>query len=191
MERRENTTFLDVILLAFSMMTAVVLILLPFINPVGKKQEDAEKQPGTLAVEIVWPSGWSTDVDLWVRGPGDRPVGYSNLSGVVFNLLRDDLGTYADLQDLNYENAYTRGIPDGLYVINVHLYRNEEGKFPVPVKVRIWRVKVSSNNTVFFKEVKLSYVGQELTVVRFRVRNGIVDRTSFDNVQTPLRAEGN
>jgi len=31
-------------------------------------------------------------VDLWVQAPGDVPVGYSNKSGGVLNLLRDDLG---------------------------------------------------------------------------------------------------
>ena len=39
--------------------------------------------------------------DLWVQAPGDVPVGYSNKSGGVFNLLRDDLGKAKDMTDGN------------------------------------------------------------------------------------------
>jgi len=188
MERRENTTFLDVILLAFSLMVAVVIIILPYINPIGKEKNSDEKSPGILAVEIAWPSGWDTDVDLWVKAPGDRPVGYSNLSGIVFNLLRDDLGNYADFQSLNYENAYSRGVPDGLYIINLHLYANREGKYPVPVNVRAWKTDKSTRTTFLEKQLELNFIGQELTVLRFRVVQGEVDQKSFDQIQTPIRS---
>jgi hypothetical protein len=39
--------------------------------------------------------------DLWIQAPGDVPVGYSNKSGGVFNLLRDDLGKAKDMTDGN------------------------------------------------------------------------------------------
>ena len=39
--------------------------------------------------------------DLWVQAPGDLPIGYSNKSGGVFNLLRDDLGKAKDMTDGN------------------------------------------------------------------------------------------
>jgi hypothetical protein len=48
-------------------------------------------------------------VDLWVQAPGDVPVGYSNESGVIFNLVRDDLGKGSDPNSMNYEIAYGRG----------------------------------------------------------------------------------
>jgi hypothetical protein len=39
--------------------------------------------------------------DLWVQAPGDLPIGYSNKSGGVFNILRDDLGKAKDMTDGN------------------------------------------------------------------------------------------
>jgi hypothetical protein len=67
-----------------------------------------------------------------VQAPGDRPVGYSNKSGQIFNLLRDDLGKAHDITDYNYEVAYTRG---GEYVVNLHMYRGRSVSYPVAVKI--------------------------------------------------------
>jgi hypothetical protein len=64
---------------------------------------------------LVWHDpGWAGDrhgeppsdaalahFDLGVQAPGDVPVGYSNKSGGVFNLLRDDLGKVMDMTDGN------------------------------------------------------------------------------------------
>ena len=63
------------------------------------------------------------------------PVGYSNKSGQIFNLLRDDLGRAQDMTDYNYEVAYTRGTPGGEYVVNVHMYRGRSVSYPVAVKI--------------------------------------------------------
>src|SRR5688572_5701866 len=75
------------------------------------------------------------DVDLWVQAPGDVPVGYSNKSGRIFNLLRDDLGRAQDITDYNYEVAYTRRMPGGEYVVNLHMYRGRSVSYPVGVKI--------------------------------------------------------
>jgi hypothetical protein len=72
-----------------------------------------------------WPDAADTDVDLWVQGPGDVPVGYSNKGGRLFNLLRDDLGLQSDAAKINYESSFSRGIVEGEYVINVHLYKSK------------------------------------------------------------------
>jgi hypothetical protein len=63
------------------------------------------------------------------------PVGYSNKSGKVFDLLRDDLGMAQDMTDSNHEVAYSRGAPAGEYVVNVHMYRGVNVTYPIPVKV--------------------------------------------------------
>ena len=126
-----DTVFRDVILLALSGFVAVVLILLPHLHPPVEAKE--APPPGNVVIEINWPSEIDADVDLWIEAPGDRPVGYSNKGGRVFNLLRDDLGQFRDLTDVNYEVAYSRGIVEGEYTINLHLYRNKSAILPVPV----------------------------------------------------------
>lgn len=55
-----------------------------------------------------WPSDMENDVDLWVKAPGEGPVGFWNQGGEVFNLLRDDLGAIGDATDENYEVSYSR-----------------------------------------------------------------------------------
>ena len=85
-----------------------------------------------MIVEVRWPDQLDSDVDLWVQAPGDVPVGYSNKGGAIFNLLRDDLGQRADATGMNYEVSYSRGIPPGEYMVNVHLYRNAAGVMPDP-----------------------------------------------------------
>ena len=71
------TVFRDVIMLALAGFVMIVMLLLPHINP--RAQEEAEtKSPGNVIIELRWPDHIDADVDLWVEGPGDRPVGYSN-----------------------------------------------------------------------------------------------------------------
>src|SRR5919106_1376987 len=127
-----DTVFRDVIMLALAGFVAMVILLLPHLNPPGETAEETTQPPGNVIVEVRWPDGLDSDVDLWVEAPGDIPVGYSNKGGAIFNLLRDDLGQRADATDLNYEVTYSRGIPPGEYTINVHLYRNAGAVLPIP-----------------------------------------------------------
>ena len=133
-EDDSDTVFRDVIFLALTGFVAIVLLLLPHLNPPAKAEEEAPS-PGNVIVEIRWPDEVNADVDLWVEAPGDVPVGYSNKGGTIFNLLRDDLGLHADFSEMNYEVSYSRGIPEGEYTVNLHLYRDLSGKLPIPVSV--------------------------------------------------------
>ena len=165
-----DTVFRDVIMLALAGFIAIVIILLPHLNPPAKAVESAPP-PGNIIVEIRWADALDTDVDLWVQAPGDVPVGYSNQSGVIFNLLRDDRGHRDDVSKVNYEVAYTRGMPAGEYTVNVHLYRNMSDKLPIPVTV-VASVKANpkvSAIRLVKSDVALEYLNQELTVFRFRL----------------------
>jgi hypothetical protein len=137
-----GTVFRDVIMLALAGFVAMVILLLPHLNPPGQAAEQTTEPPGNVIVELRWPDELDSDVDLWVEAPGDTPVGYSNKGGAIFNLLRDDLGKRADATGLNYEVSYSRGIPEGEYTVNVHLYRNAANVFPIPVTV-VTSVKTS------------------------------------------------
>src|SRR5258708_2813452 len=88
-------------------------------------------------VDIHWDDKVDADVDLWVQAPGDVPVGYSNKAGMIFNLLRDDLGHSGDPVSMNYEISYGRGLWPGEYTVNAHLYRSADGHFPVPVTAKV------------------------------------------------------
>lgn len=183
-----DTVFRDITMLLAAGFLAVVLLLLPFINP-PTVSDEASIPPGNVIVTADWPDGWSTDVDLWVRAPNQLAVGYSRSDGTVFNLLRDDLGSRNDTTDSNREQAVGRGVPPGLYVVNVHLYNDGHGTLPVPVEIEIHIMKPNGDvMRLLTKDVKLLFDGHELTVARFRLdRDGNLVPGSMTDIQTPIR----
>lgn len=186
-----DTVFRDVITLALLGFVSVTVLLLPHVNPKGNKAEAAVEPPGNVIVEARWPDTLDADVDLWVRAPGDVPVGYSNKGGAIFNLLRDDLGNYGDATDLNYEFAFGRGIPPGEYAVNLHLYRNSSGVWPVSVKIAV-RVRFGpdeSTTNIVETRLDLAREGQETTAFRFKLdEKGQLLPGSVHNLFVPLRS---
>jgi hypothetical protein len=186
----EQTVFRDVLMLALAGFVAIVILLLPHLNPTGAKEVASDEPPGNVVVEARWPDGLATDVDLWVQAPGDVPVGYSNKGGAIFNLLRDDLGTRADATPLNYEVSYARGVVPGEYTVNLHLYRNEADVRPITTTVTV-SVKTSAERSaeqILLSDVDLVRQGQEITVFRFRLDEaGDLVPGSVHGLPKPLR----
>jgi len=184
-----STVFRDVIFLALAGFVAMVLLLLPHLNPPATADEGTPA-PGNVIVEISWPEKADADVDLWVEAPGDVPVGYSNKGGLIFNLLRDDLGGQADVTAINYEVSYSRGVPSGEYTVNVHLYRNMSAPLPLPVSVSV-SVKSSPSQSakrILTTKLNLEHQGQELTAFRFELNeDGRLVAGSVHNLPKPLR----
>ncbi|MCH7550732.1 MAG: hypothetical protein IIA35_03355 [Proteobacteria bacterium] len=164
-----GTVFRDVILLALIGFVAMVIMLLPHITP--KKQEAEDHQaPGNVIVEMHWPNNMPYDVDLWVQAPREVPVGFWNMGGPTFNLLRDDLGGEGDATDKNYEITYSRGIPAGEYIVNVHMYGPLPQGVTIPVNVVV-SVKPMYADLYQILEtiIKLTRRNQEETAYRFRL----------------------
>ena len=186
-----GTVFRDVITLALCGFVAVVILLLPHLNPKQEAQAAvANAVPGNVMVEARWADELDTDVDLWVQAPGDVPVGYSNKSGVIFNLLRDDLGRNADPTQLNYEVSYSRGVPPGEYAINLHMYRNKSRISPVKVTVvtSVKRPNAESAKQILTSSIDLMAENQETTVYRFKLTEaGELVPGSVNSLPKPLR----
>lgn len=184
--------FRDLITLALAGFVVCVILILPHINPAkARPRPEGLEPPGNVVVELRWPDPIDADVDLWVQGPGDVPVGYSNKGGRLFNLLRDDLGLRGDVSGLNYEVSYSRGILAGEYVVNVHLYRNPSQVLPVPVTI-VASVKPSvgdSARQLVARTIELEREGIERTVFRFRLdEHGALVPGSVHDLDVPLRA---
>jgi hypothetical protein len=186
-----GTVFRDVITLALAGFVAVVILLLPHVQPKGAQNSENVLPPGNVIVEVNWPPELDADVDLWVQGPGDIPVGYSNKGGAIFNLLRDDLGHQLDVSGLNYEVSYSRGIVAGEYIVNLHLYRNRSRTAVIPVKVVV-SVKgdpSAPTRQILVTDTHLDREGQELTIFRFALADtGQLVSGSVNNLQTYLRS---
>ena len=190
-EDEGGTVFRDVIMLALAGFVAMVVLLLPHLNPVGEAEKENTSPPGNVIVELSWPEDVDADIDLWVEAPGDRPVGYSNKGGSIFNLLRDDLGKRSDVTGMNYEVSYSRGIPDGEYTVNVHLYRNKTKVSPIPVTVvtSIKKTPSSTTRQLLASKIELVREGQEITVYRFKLESeGDLVPGSVHSLQRKLRA---
>lgn len=156
-----------------------------------KQKDDATEPPGNMIVHVVWPQG-DTDVDLWMDGPGEPvPIGYSNKGGLLWNLLRDDLGAQPDATDINYEDSFTRGVVGGDYTINVHCFRCP--KLPQEVKVVVeintGEPGKSSLKPLVNTTLKLVSDGQERTAIRFKLTaKGEIVPGSMNSVFKPLRS---
>ena len=187
----DGVVFRDVIMLALAGFVAIVVLILPHINPKGAKAVASADPPGNVIVELRWPDALDSDVDLWVQAPGDVPVGYSNKGGVVFNLLRDDLGKRMDATGMNYEVSYSRGIIPGEYTVNAHLYRNPSRQSPVPLTV-VTSVKEDDGGSarqILARKFDLDRTGEEATAFRFRLdADGRLVQGSVSKIFKPLRA---
>ena len=169
---QSNTVFRDVTLLALSGFVAIVLLLLPWLN-LKTKSEVIKEPVGSVIIELFWPNDIDADLDLWVKGPNDGPVGYSKPSGLAFNLLRDDRGLTGDYTPLNYEISFTRGIVAGEYQANVHLFRHNKQKSKIQAMISASLVTPdrSYRKQILEKSVILNKEGKEKTVLRFKLDN--------------------
>jgi hypothetical protein len=142
-------------------LTALVVLVLAQINPVAKNQESLPP-PGTIAVLACWPPG-PVDVDLWVSDPKDtKSVGYSRKSGLVWSLLRDDMGIVNDDSPINCESAFARSTPAGEYVVNIHGYS-------IPGDLVTVHIEVALNGAFLTKADMDVRARQERTVIRFKL----------------------
>jgi len=182
-----GTVFRDVITLALLGFVAVVIMLLPHVTQ--RKQETEEhKAPGNVIVEIHWPPTMPVDVDLWVQAPNEAPVGFWNQGGHTFNLLRDDLGSEGDATNENYEISYSRGIPPGEYIVNVHMYGRPPPNTGVPVKAVVSIKKpLEDTRQILSTDVVLTRQNQEETAFRFRLTSeGNLVAGSVSTLRRPL-----
>lgn len=186
--RQSSTIFRDMTMLALAGFVFLVILMLPWINPAALKKSGDIHSPGAVMVELFWPDKDKSDVDLWVQAPGDVPVGYSDKSGHIFNLLRDDLGSWNDITDLNYETSFTRGIPAGEYVVNAMLYRLEDAP-PIPVRAVVSvRQGDGMMRQILYADGKLVHLGEEITLLRFSLDDtGHLEPGSVNNIFKPLR----
>lgn len=191
MDEETLTVWLDTALLMLGGFILMTVLMLSVVNPPAKSAETAgDTAPGNVIIEAQWADSLDADVDLWVQAPDDRPVGYSNKSGAVFNLLRDDLGKAADITNNNYEVAYSRGMPAGEYVANVHMYRGVGVTYPVTVRVvaRLQTGPDKSSQELLGSTVELKHENDQVTAFRFRLDgHGQLVAGSINDVYKDLR----
>lgn len=177
-------------LIVVAMFAILVAIMIANLNPKADSGKGEAKAAGDIIAHIVWPNG-DTDVDIWMMGPSEPgPVGYSNKAGIIWNLLRDDRGHLPDATPVNYEDAFTRGIVPGEYILNVQCFRCNNATFPMTVDMGVSKRNRHSNDSIeniVVTKIVIKADGQEKTGVRFIVdENGDVVMSSINNVYRKL-----
>lgn len=179
---------LSLVLIRYVLLALAFVFLMPR-QEVMKSEETRDR--GNIRIEIVWEQGRDVDVDLWVMDPSGEKIGWSHKNGKNFDLIRDDLGNINNETGMHYEIVYGRSLANGEYVINVHLYANREQNYPsVPVKAYITTSKEdtdkSSKQQIFKREILLTQVGEEQTIVRFNIVDKTIVRESINTVYKPI-----
>lgn len=171
-----NTSFLDLLfnsLLAFVAFFMLSLLLI--------KEENEPKKTTDMKVEflitVTWPYDQDNDIDTYVIDPMDHVVAFNRKEDGLMHLDRDDLGTKNDMLVLpdgkkfeykeNREIVSVRGVIPGEYCVNIHMFTKKTSTTSNNINVRI--EKLNPYKLVFVRDVILENVGDEKTVVRFKM----------------------
>lgn len=154
------------------------------------QQRNALVEPqANLLFTLHWDDASNSDVDLWVRAPGETPVGYLHEGDTTANLVRDDLGRKKDKKSRNQEMTMARGTPAGEWVVNVMLFASYDSRFPVKATAEVIRVGRRGTRTLVSRTVALDHVGQQVTVARFTLdAHGSLVPGSVNDLPVPLYA---
>lgn len=190
MKRRNNTTLrgmLDLVFLMMGSFVMVIMMLITFINPADKEDQDDPQRPAKLVVEIAWDSQSRSDVDLWGRSPLDRtPVGFSRLTGTLLSLQRDDQGKMGPFDKANVEEMTADNLVDGEYSFNVQLYAPHGDAPEIAFRV-LMRSDVNHPLVAKYQELfTLHRLGHEVTVIRFTIKDGEYVKGSEHKTFVPM-----
>lgn len=187
--------FRDLIFITLFVFITIVFMLLPYVNPVGEDNKYDIEQPGQMMIELIWPPEKSVDVDLIVRDPFGEVVFFRNQTTQVFSLLRDDRGDLNDHTGLNFEQVFSRRLPDGQYTVNAIVYSLGSSSLPVEVylnvSIRDFESFSNRSETVIQHSDTIRSLREEITLVRFLVINGSILSSSIshynENILPPLK----
>ena len=129
------------------------------------------------------------NVDLWVKAPDLHPVGFWNIGNESLKPLRDDLGHVGDTTKENYEITYSRAVPEGEFIKNVHLYGLKSKSTVVPENVVVSVKKPGQETRQILKTVvDLKRQNQEETAFRLKMNNdGDLVDGSVSTLTAPLK----
>lgn len=181
-----NLAFIDLLFILLIGFTLMLIAAVLHINPIA---DEGKIDPVTkIMITARWPDQSVTDIDIWVRGPDGKMVGYARKDGRYIVLDRDDLGRGNDIYYVNgkkkvvaknLETVSINALPDGEYVINLHNYSfqfsdpygsksEEDEEYPVPVELEI--IQMTPFRVLYSTKRKLTY-REEITVVSFTVKD--------------------
>lgn len=178
------------ILLALVLIRFVMIVItLTLMVPKQETQQSETQDKGKIRIEVSWESFKDVDIDLWVKAPGDRPVGWPAPHSKVFDLVRDDVGNLSNPTGAHYEVVYARDNPSGEYIVNLHLFNNREMNYnEIPAYVSVYYSTDGKYfDKVLYKKVILHDINEELTIFRFTIdSNKHIVRNTVNDIEYSL-----
>jgi len=165
-----------------------VFAVLFTISILGMGADNAKKHIQNTAlfvIKVEWPGESDDDVDTYVKDPMDHLVYFRRLADGLMVLDHDDTGSSSNKVTLpdgrvvnsafNEEKVEIRGMIEGEYIVNVHMYRKSKDT-PTKVGVTLYKITDGEDVEVHSKVVTLAIKGQEETAFRFSLtRSGDVE----------------
>lgn len=144
-----------------------------------------------MAIDIEWDGKLTSDIDLWVKAPGDeKSIGFANAHNLYVDLVRDDLGGLVDLTGKHSERTCVRAALDGSYTVAVDLFRHAtEDALPIPVHVRVSFVDPSTAimRVIYEGDISITATREEVTAVNFAIKGNALVADSINYIPTPIR----
>ena len=165
------TPLLDVLFL----MLILFGIIIALIKHNEQTTEVEVEKNAIYQIIMTWDGESSNDVDLWVRDPQKRTVGWNRReggSGSLHSLAHDDLGSVNDVSNgevikENREVVNIRGCVEGEYIVNAHMYALRDPSDKRPCKVTAKLIRLKPYELVTTKEIEMVGYGDEMTFFRF------------------------
>jgi len=152
------------------LLSFVALFFLSFllVNKPQKKEKENVRSNDLVLITMTWEA--NCDMDLWVRLPDNRYVGYSRREEPPVHL-DTDVVKWRKFNDIvmkqNQEISSIRGVLPGQYTVNVHYFSPRQHKGPVKVSIMIQNVQ--SRKIIYMGEKKILKPYSETHFVKFTV----------------------
>lgn len=180
-----RTAYIDLLLNVLTGIIFLFIITTLFISKPNKSEDEGIKKNAQYIVNVLWDSNIDCDVDVWVMDPLKRVVSFKNKNNALMFIENDDLGTKSDYYydnqgnllsavDENKEVWTLRGLVEGEYTVNIHLFscmmntipREIRSNINVPVTVELIKI---NPDILTIKKVKvvLEKVWEEKTAFNF------------------------
>lgn len=192
-----RTAYIDVLLNVLTGIIFLFVLTTLMIQP--KKADEGMKKNAEYVLTAEWPADVDCDVDMWVRDPFGNRVWFEQKDVGIMHLERDDLGFRNDSIIDNYgnrvyfvnENKETwvlRGIMEGEFTVNLHLYSCRVGSTQMnlysDMKVEVAMTLMKMNpkySTLHKKTVRLQNIWEEVTAFNFTLDSqGNMTKTDED-----------
>lgn len=158
-----------------------VLLRLSVVMINAEQQKNHVNSHAAFLVKMSWPGESNDDVDLYVADPLNEIVYFRQKQIGLMSLDRDDTGRQQNMVTLpdgrvvqsqfNEEQVSIRGIIEGEYIVNVHMYRKSDNH-PTKVEVTLFKSTAGEDMEVHKQVVTLSAERQEETAFRFTLIKG-------------------